>query len=130
MPSPILLTETLLEGQTGTYSFPLIDDNGVAIHASVIETLTLTLYDLDSDLDLRPRGQDILNVNNGSLSTTVAVNPVTLVSFNFQPADTVILNEARLVEYRVLVFTWSWDLGRRHAAHAVQVGIENLGHVP
>ena len=130
MPSPVLLTETLLEGQTGTYSFPLVDENGVAIQAGVIETLTLTLYDLDSDQDLRPRGQNILNANNGSIATTVAVNPVTLVRFDFQPADTVILNEARLVEYRVLVFTWSWDLGRRHAAHAMQVGIENLGHLP
>jgi hypothetical protein len=46
------------------------------------------------------------------------------------PEDTVILNEGRLVEYRVLSFHWTWGSGPKHGHHAVQFALENVAHVP
>lgn len=131
MPTPILLTTTLLEATTGTYSFPLQDDSGQAVLPGFIETMTLTLIDLDSDQVLNGRDhQDVLNTNNGTLTSTIGISPVTTMSLALQPADTVILNPTRRVEYRVLTFRWTWNSGTKTATHCVQFGVENVPHVP
>ena len=130
MPTPLVLPVTFLEATTGIYSFPLVDERGTSIAAGEVETLTLTLADLDSNELLNGRDkQDILNTNDGTI-TTAGSPPVTTVTLQLQPEDTVILNQHRLVEYRVLVFTWTWDLGRHTATHAVQCAVENVPHVP
>jgi hypothetical protein len=127
MVTPILLTETLLEATTGHYSFPLVDASGAGIDGSIIETLTVKLYDLDTLQVLNGRdNQDIKNTNDGTIITDPGPPIVSTVTLNLQPADTIILNQSRWVEYRILVFRWSWNSGMRHSAHAVQFGIENL----
>jgi hypothetical protein len=131
MTTPIVLTTTLLEATTGFYSFPLTDENGDGVDGSFLDTLTVQLYDLDTLQVLNNRDeQNILNVNNGHVVTDPGPPLVSTVTLDLQPADTVILNERRWVEYRVLVFRWTWDLGQRHAAHAVQFGVENLELYP
>jgi len=131
MPTPQLLTETLLEGTTGLYSFELVDEAGEGIDSSFLDTLTLSLYDVDSHTILNSRqDQDILNANDGTVETAPGPPVTTTVTLAIQPADTVILNENRLVEYRVLSFRWTWDSGRRVGRHAVQFGVENCLFVP
>jgi hypothetical protein len=131
MPTPQLLTETMLEGTSGLYSFALVDMAGQGIDSAFLTTLTLTLYDVDSNQIVNNRqDQNILNANDGTVTTTVSLNPVTLVTFHLRPADTIILNDHRLVEYRVLSFRWTWDSGQEVGRHAVQLGVENLLHVP
>lgn len=131
MPAPELLTETLLEGTTGYYSFTLVDDTGEGVDGVFLTTMTVTLYDVDTNAVVNGRlCQNILNANGGTIATEVGPPLETVVTLELQPEDTVIFNEARLVEYRVLVFQWSWDLGQRHDAHAVQFGVENLLFVP
>jgi hypothetical protein len=131
MPTPILLTETLLEGTTGLYSFGLVDETGAGVPGGFLNTLTVTLYDVDSNQVVNGRlDQDILNVNDGTVTSDLGPPVVTTVTLDLQPEDTVIFNEARLVEYRVLAFTWTWDQGQRVERHVVQFGIENVLHVP
>jgi hypothetical protein len=127
MPTPLLLTETMLEGTSGLYSFALVDLEGQSIDSAFLTSLTLTLYDVDSNQIVNNRlDQNIFNANDGTVTTTASLTPVTTVTFNLRPADTVILNEHRLVEYRVLSFRWTWDSGQEVGRHAVQFGIENL----
>ena len=131
MATPQLLTETLLEGTTGIYSFELVDEAGVGIDSSFLSSLSVTAYDVDSGQVVNSRqDQDILNTNDGSVETDAGPPVTTTVTLEIQPEDTVILNENRLVEYRVLSFRWTWDSGQRVGRHAVQFGIENLLHVP
>src|SRR5215831_3311190 len=99
MSTPQLLTDTLLEGTTGLYSFVLVDENGVAIDPIFLTTLTLTLYDADSLTIVNGRNhQDIHNVNGGSVTTMPGPPATTTVTFVILPADTVIFNEQRRVE--------------------------------
>jgi hypothetical protein len=129
--TPILLTETLLEETTGTYTFELVDEAGAGVDGQFLTTLTLTLYDLDSDQIVNGRqDQNILNTNGGTVQTVVGPPLVTTVTVALQPEDSVIFNPNRVAEYRVLQCRWTWDSGQRVGAHAVQFGIENLGFVP
>lgn len=127
MATPILLTETMLEGTTGLYSFALVDEEDEGIDGSFLTTLTLTLYDGESLTVVNNRqDQDILNANDGSIETDPGPPLTTTVTVELQPADTVILNEHRVKEYRVLSFRWTWDSGRRVGRHVVQFGVENV----
>jgi hypothetical protein len=131
MATPQLLTETLLEGTTGLYTFELVDEAGDAIDSGFLDTLTLSLYDADSSQILNSRdSQNILNANNGTVTTDPGPPVTTTVTFAIQPDDTVILNENRLLESRVLSFRWTWDSGQRVGRHVIQFGIENIEHVP
>ena len=131
MTTPILLTETMLEGTTGLYSFALVDEEDQGIDGGFLTTLTLTLYDVDSQTIINTRqDQDILNANNGSIETDPGPPLTTTVTVELQPEDTAILNEHRVKEYRVLSFVWTWDSGRRVGRHVVQFGVENVLLVP
>ena len=130
MSGVILLTETMFEGTTGYYTFDLVDEADQGLDAAFLDSLTLTLSDVDSQQVINTRlNQDVLNVNNGTVTTDPGPPLVTTMTFEIQPADTVILNPNRWAEYRLLHFRWSWDSGRRVGAHVVQFGVENLSHV-
>jgi hypothetical protein len=131
MPTPQMLSETLLEGTTGIYSFELVDEEGEGIDSSFLTTLTLTLYDVDTHQVVNTRSnQDILNANNGTVETTPGSPVTTTVTFNIQPEDTPILNQNRLKEARVLSFRWTWDSGQRIGRHEVQFNVENVMMTP
>jgi hypothetical protein len=130
MSTPLLLPETMLEGTSGLYSFQLVDLEGQSIDSAFLTTLTLTLYDVDSNQIVNNRdAQDIFNTNDGTVVTTVSLNPITTVTLSLRPADTVILNTNRLLEYRVLSFRWTWDSDQEVGRHVVQFGVENVEHV-
>jgi hypothetical protein len=119
MTSPILLTETMLEETTGFYTFTLDTD------MAFLSTLTVTLHDVDSGQVVNGRdAQNILNANGGTVTTSPGPPVVTTVTFELAPDDTILVNPARRVEYRLLIFRWTWNSGQRAGAHAVQFGIE------
>jgi hypothetical protein len=125
MTTPILLTETMLEGTTGYYTFTLDQD------LSFLTALVLKLYDVDSHAIVNNRDwQDVLNTNGCTVTTDPGPPLVTTVTLELVPDDTVILDPTRLVEYRALVFRWTWNSGARAAAHAVQFGVEALALAP
>src|SRR5262245_20621561 len=105
MTTPLVLADHLVEGTTGSYSFALVDGAGAAIHPSFLTTLTATFFDLEHHVIVNGReAQDILNTNGGTVTTIAGPPPATVVMLEFSPEDTVILNEHRLVEQRVLTF--------------------------
>src|SRR5262245_16905218 len=131
MAIPQKLSETLIEASTGIYTCSLVDEAGSAIDPGFLDSLVVTAYDLDSHEIVNARDQqNILNANNGTVVTAPGPPVTTTVTLELQPEDTVILNQNRVIEYRVLAFRWTWDSSRRSAAHVVQFGIENVEHWP
>jgi hypothetical protein len=129
MSSTVVLTQPLLEGTTGFYSFELTDAAGLAIDASQTETLTLTVFDVATGATVNGRnGQDALNTNDVTL-VTVLSPLVSTVTWAMQPADTVRLGLRREIEPHMAVFQWSWDSGAQRQAHKVQFGVEALRYV-
>jgi hypothetical protein len=129
MSSTVVLTQPLLEGTTGFYSFELTDAAGLAIDASQTETLTLTVFDVATGATVNGRnGQDALNTNDVTL-VTVLSPLVSTVTWAMQPADTVRLGLRREIEPHLAVFQWSWDSGAQRQAHKVQFGVEALRYV-
>jgi hypothetical protein len=129
MSSTVVLTQPLLEGTTGFYSFELTDAAGLAIDASQTETLTLTVFDVATGATVNGRnGQDVLNTNDVTL-VTVLSPLVSTVTWAMQPADTVRLGLRREIEPHLAVFQWSWDSGAQRQAHKVQFGVEALRYV-
>jgi hypothetical protein len=125
MPSPILLTETMLEETTGFYTFTLDTD------LAFLSTLTVKLVDVDSGQVVNGRNwQNILNANGGVVTTAPGPPVVTTVTLELLPDDTVLVNPARRVEYRLLTFRWTWNSGFRAGAHAVQFGVEQTLVLP
>jgi hypothetical protein len=131
MPGPELLTETLQEGTTGFFSFPLVDKDGNGISLSFLTTMTLTYYDVESGEIVNNRlHQNVLNANNVTVNTESGPPLVTTVTFELTPADTVILNEAHALEHRVMLFQWTWNTGSRSSAYQAQFGVENMLFAP
>jgi len=121
-----MLSETLIEGTSGLYTFALVDEAGAAIDPGFLDALTVTARDRDTNAPVNGRDkQDILNTNDGTVETDPGPPITTIVTLELQPEDTVILNQHRRVEYRILAFRWTWDSGRRVAGHEIQFGIEN-----
>lgn len=126
MAIPVLST-TLLEGTTGLYTFTLIDDVGDGIDASFLTSLTLTYYDRATQAIVNGRDtQNALNANDVTVLTDPGPPLVTTVTWELQPDDTVIVNEALQSEYRVIQFRWSWDSGTRHGASEVQFAVHAM----
>ncbi len=131
MATPDLLTTTLLEATTGLFSFPLLDQDNVGVPLVVLDTLTLTYYDMDSGAIVNNRlSQNALNANDVTVVTVPGPPLVTTVTFAIQPEDTVILNEAHALEQRIMQFRWTWDGGTKVNAYEAMFGIENTRYVP
>src|SRR5262245_50562898 len=97
MPTPLVLSETMLEGSTGFYTFTIDQD------VAFLTALTLTLYDMDTLAIINTReNQNVLNANGCTVTTDPGTPLVTTITLEITPADNVILNSHRIVEYRVL----------------------------
>jgi hypothetical protein len=130
MTVPIQLSDTLIEGTTGSYTFSIVDEGGDVVDASVIDALTVTYYDVDAHEVINSRlDQDILGVNGGSITTDPGPPITTIIRLDLDVADTIILDDTRRIEQRVLSFHWTWDGGTKHNRHVVQFGIESLAFV-
>lgn len=123
----ITLQSTLAEQTTGLYSFTLVDADGIGLPSAEIEALTLTYTDMATRVVLNAReAQDVLNTNDVTLVTVPGPPPVTTVTWTLQPSDTILVDDNWAVEPHMALFRWTWDTGRRHGAHEVRFGIENL----
>jgi hypothetical protein len=130
MASTVVLTQPLLEGTTGFYSFELTDAADVPIDAVHTESLTLTVIDVATGAIVNGRdAQDALNAHNVTLVTVTDPTLVSTVTWAIQPADTVQLGHRREVEPHLAIFEWQWDSGAQRQAHKVQFGVEALRYV-
>src|SRR3989304_5129447 len=101
----------ILEGASGTYTAPLVGNDGVTPLSNItLQTLTATFYVIKTDGTLgyirgtAQAAQDILNTNN------VTVTAGGLISWSVQPADTALV-EALAYERHIMLFEWTWPGG-------------------
>jgi hypothetical protein len=131
MTGPVFLSTTLLEGTTGVFEFEVVDKDGQGISAVVVEALTLTYYDVETAAPINARlNQDAYNTNQVTIATVAGPPMVTTVTWTLQPADTVLLNATHRLEWRGVLFQWTWNSGTEHNAYWAQFAIVNLPFVP
>lgn len=130
MSSTTILTEVVLEHQTGVCAFLLTDENGDGIDAGQIETMTLTYYDKATGEILNTRqDQDAYNTNNVTITTDIGPPLASTVTWEIQPEDAILMDSRRELEAHIALFQWTWDSGNRHAAYEVQFNIEQITYV-
>jgi len=128
--STVVLTTPVLEHQTASYTFVLVDEAGTGIDGATINTLTLTYIDVATGTVINSRdNQDVHNTNNVTLITVTGPPLVTTVTWSIQPEDAVLLGVRRAIEPHLAIFQWTWGGGTKHAAHKVQFGVEALIYV-
>ncbi len=90
---PLKFSTIVNEGSTVVFTGILKDENGTAIGLGIIDSMTMTFFDVESGTVINGRTeQDVLNANN------CTVDASGLFTFNLQPADTVILNQVSRFE--------------------------------
>lgn len=96
----------VLEGTTPQYSCSIVDENGDAVAAASLDTLTITLFNVRSRVVINSRDrQNALNANN------VEVTAGGLLTWNIQPADLVVAS-GDLISKLQAVFEWTWGDGK------------------
>jgi hypothetical protein len=131
MPSTVVLTTPILESTSGLYTFVLVDEVGDSVPANTLTAMTLTYYDRETNQVINGRlHQDVLNTNNVSVATAVVPPVVTLVSWDIQLLDSILVDARRELEQHIALFQWTWYGGQKASAHEVQFAIEALTYVP
>lgn len=123
---PIIATRfDVIERTTVRYTAKLVDDQGNAIPASSLTTMTLTVYDKKTGNILNSRDdQNVLNANN----VTIDVNGA--FEWIIQPADLAIVNTNLANESHIALFEWSWNSGTRFGKQEIELSVKNLTKVP
>lgn len=115
------------EQSSATYTATLVDAAGVAVSGAVLQTLTLTLYDVPSLTVINGRNaQNVLNLND------VTVDTSGLLTWNLRALDNVIHNAAKQIEHHVALFMATWtDTGGKpqELTHEVVILVANLQKV-
>lgn len=119
----------ILEKTTPIITATVVDEAGVAIPGSGLDTLTLTLHNADDGPGyavINGRlNQDVLNANN------VTVNGAGLLTWNMQEADTTIQNQGLspfTPENHRAVFRWTYVSGGipKVGKHVIDMQVCNL----
>lgn len=115
-----------LEQTTGSYAGVLVDHLGIPVPGSILETLTLTLYCLDTAQSILNgrSAQDVLQVNG------VTVGEDGAFLWEIAPADNTILYPVLDYERHRALFEWTWATGTRTGHHEVVLVVKNLSKVP
>lgn len=128
MPYRSIHTTLIPEASTAALSLQLTDEGGEALDRDRIASLTLTLYDEDSEAVINEReDQSILNANGGSVDASG------LLTLTLDPADNPILATGKEQERHVALLTWEWGadgatpeatpvVGTNHAEIVLRVG--------
>lgn len=107
------------ERSSGVYSAQLLDQDGVAIPAASLVTLTLTLSVKDTGDIINSRSaQNVLNTNN------VTVDASGNLVWTVQPADHAVVATGRKVERHRAVFDFTWSSGTKRDWHAIEWLVE------
>jgi hypothetical protein len=119
----IVLDDIIYEETTSKITATLKDEDDVAVPASSLTTLTLTLFSISGDaypiINSR-EGQDVKNDNN------VTVDEDGLVTWSVQPEDTVIENSNLSTEDHRAVFEWTYNSGAKNGKYIIDMTIRNL----
>jgi hypothetical protein len=112
------------ERSTALYTATLVttseDGAGDQIPVPGLTSLALTIYDLESNAVIRPRGS-VLNENDGTFSNGV-------LTVKFSASDNIIRNGRKQFEDHVAVFHYTFGAGEE-GHHGVVIRVKNLGYV-
>jgi len=119
---------TVDERTTQKYTATIKDENGAAIPSGSLTTLTLTLYDVDSQMIINSRNnQNVLNLND------VTVDAAGLLTWTMQPADNAILSVSLsddATERHMALFKFTFGAGGSKAgSHELGLLVRNVGKV-
>jgi len=114
------------ESTTAVYGATLQDNDGNAVSAADLDSLTLTLWDKVSETIINSRNaQNVLNTNN------VTVSDDGVLAWTMQPDDNVIVDTNHLdgqkEEHRAL-FQWTWDTNK-YGKYEVVIDVQQLTKV-
>ena len=115
----------ILEKTTPTIKGTLKDENGTAIPAASLATLTLTLYSLSGAQPIinTRQEQNVLNANN------VVVDSSGLLTWSMQEADTAIIATTEVgSEKHRAVFAWGYGSAKK-GRHIIDMTITSLEKV-
>lgn len=109
------------EHSIAKYTAVIKDESDVAIAASSLTTLTLTLYNPSADNAIinSRTAQDVLNDNN------VVVDSSGNLTWTMQPADNVISGSGEK-ETHVALFEYTWSSGAKRGSHEVTLIVEDI----
>lgn len=104
-------------GTTPRYTATLLDENETVIPASLLTTLTLTLFNIRTNAVVNGRDrQDIKNAHN------VTVSELGVVIWSIQVADLPATSEA---DY-LAIFEWTWSTGTKSGWHDMTLHLDPL----
>jgi sugar lactone lactonase YvrE len=112
------------EKTSALYTADVQDHQENAIGSSDLGTLTLTLYDVDTNTIINSRNaQNVLNANG------VALDANGNLSWVMSADDNTIVTSTTVQESHIALFQWTWDSGNKAGKHEVQIYVENLTKV-
>lgn len=122
---------TLVDGEfaersTVVITTTILDHAGVAIPGVAVGALTGTLYNDGAVGFVNNRdAQSLLNVNGATLNSSGGL------TVRLDPDDTIIVNDTRGAEIRVLLLEWTWTaIGVQYVGKAeIAFQIKNLAQV-
>lgn len=119
------LDDNIMEGTTPKITATIQDENDAVIDVADLNTVTLTLYNLD-DADntiINSRNaQDVKNANNVTISSLGAL------VWSVQVLDTAIVGSTETERHRA-VFAWTYNSGTKTGRHVIDMVIRNLEKV-
>lgn len=123
--SSFTLEQCVNEGAISLYTATIKDEDGNVIPGTSLDTLTLTLYTLEAQTIINSRdSQNILGVNGG------AVDGLGILTMDLNELDNAIINNALDVEWREMLFKWTYATSTRTGRHFKAYPVRNLSKVP
>ncbi|MCK9568735.1 hypothetical protein M0R72_07330 [Candidatus Pacearchaeota archaeon] len=113
---------------TAVYIATIKDENGTALTSGDLSTLTLTLYDKDTEAIINSRdSQDVLNKNG------VTVGAAGALTWVMTPDDNVIVTTTSYApgqwESHIALFEWTWSSSTKAGKYQVQIDVEQMAKV-
>jgi len=123
--SSFTLEQCVNEGETSLYTATIKDENGAVIPGSSLDSLTLTLYTLEAQTIINSRdSQNILGANGG------AVDGSGVLTMELNELDNAIINNTLDIEWREMLFKWTYATATRTGRHVKSYAVRNLSKVP
>lgn len=117
------LTEAIAEKTSAKITAVVQDEDGNGISSGSLDTLTLTLYQKDTDNYINSRNkQNVLNANG------VTVDASGNLAWEMSPEDTQIVGSGN-GEIHVALFEWTWSGGAKAGRHLIEHKVVNVDKV-
>lgn len=109
------------QATAGKYSVQLVDQDDAALDSTVLETLTLTLYDTKTLTIINSRHtQNVLNANQ------VAIDCEGLLVWHWVALDMPMISTTKDEEIHTALFTFVWGSGAYKAYHEVSFRVHRM----